>query len=164
MNSPSVFALAFAIFGAGSRLLVFAAGWDYSISTQLYFLFLLLAIFFGIRSFFLEHPSSKFSQLFKVGARVSAVFTLIVSAFSFVFYKFIDTTFFTGQIETRLDEAKSLNYTAEQIEKLTGNLEIVFSVATHLSVTLIGYLLLGISYSLIVALIFRKVPMMKKRL
>lgn len=162
MNSPTLFALSFAIFGMSTRVLVFAMEWESSVSTQLYFLFLLLAIFFGVRASFLQNPQSTFGQLFKIGARASATFALVVAAFTYVFYKWFDPNYFTGQIATRLDEAKSLGYSAEEIERLTGNLEIVFSLSTHLPTTLIGFTLLGISYSLIVALIFKKVPMLKK--
>ena len=162
MNSPTLFALSFAIIGMSTRVLVFAMDWESSVSTQLYFLFLLLAIFFGIRASFLQNPQQTFGQLFKVGARASASFALAVAAFTYVFYKFFDPNYFAGQIASRLDEAKSLEYTTEQIERLSGNLEIVFSLSTHLPTTLIGFTLLGISYSLIVALIFKKVPMLKK--
>lgn len=110
----------------------------------------------------MQNPQQTFGQLFKVGARASASFALAVAAFTYVFYKFFDPNYFAGQIASRLDEAKSLEYTTEQIERLSGNLEIVFSLSTHLPTTLIGFTLLGISYSLIVALIFKKVPMLKK--
>jgi len=58
MSSSSLFAAAFAIFGISSRMLVFAMGWDNSVATQLYFLFLLLAVFFGIRAFFISNQKA----------------------------------------------------------------------------------------------------------
>ncbi|MAZ38133.1 MAG: hypothetical protein CL842_11840 [Crocinitomicaceae bacterium] len=162
MSSSSLFAAAFAIFGISSRMLVFAMGWDNSVATQLYFLFLLLAVFFGIRAFFISKPESNFVQLFKVGARSSALYSLAVTGFTYIFYKFFDPNYFLGQIATRLDEAQSKGYSAEEIERFTANMEIVFSLSTHIPTTLIGFTLLGMSYSVIVAFIFRKVPMMRK--
>lgn len=161
MNTPSLFAFAFAIFGMSARVLVFAVDWESSVSTQLYFLFLLLAIFFGIRAYFIQKPDSTFLQMFKVGARASALFSLSVTAFTYVFYKFFDPNYFLGQIATRIDEAQSKGYSVEEIERFTANMEIVFSLSTHIPTTLIGFTLLGMSYSVLVAFIFRKVPLMR---
>ena len=145
-----------------TRVLVFAMDWESSVSTQLYFLFLLLAIFFGIRASFLQNPQQTFGQLFKVGARASAFFSIIVGGFTYIFYKFFDTTFFIGLIEARLDEAGSKGYSLEDIEKMTGNLESAFSLGLYVPLTIFLFTLLGMSYSLLVALIFKKVPMLKK--
>ncbi len=162
MNSPTLFALSFAIFGMSTRVLVFALDWESSVSTQLYFLFLLLAIFFGMRASFLQNPQRTFGQLFKVGARASATFALVVSAFTYVFYKWFDPNYFAGLIAARIDEAKSLGYPEDQLENVTATSQVIFSLSMHIPLTLIGFTLLGISYSVIVALIFKKVPMMKK--
>jgi len=143
-------------------MLVFAMGWDNSVATQLYFLFLLLAVFFGIRAFFISKPESTFVQLFKSGAQASALFSIIVGGFTYVFYKFVDTTFFIGLIEARLDEARSKGYSLEDIEKMTGNLESVFSLVSYVPLTVFLFTLLGMSYSVVVAFIFRKVPLMRK--
>lgn len=162
MNSPSLFAIAFAIFGMSTRLLVFAMGWDNSVATQLYLLFLLLAVFFSVRTYFITKPESTFVQLFKSGARASALFSIIVGGFTYIFYKFIDTTYFLGLIEGRLDEARAKGYSLEDIEKMTGNLEFAFSLIPYIPATILFFTIIGISYSVIVAFIFRKVPLMRK--
>jgi hypothetical protein len=162
MNSPSLFAIAFAIFGMSSRMLVFAIDWDRTVATQLYFLFLLLAVFFGVRAYFVGKPESSFVQLFKIGARASALFSLLVGGFTFVFYKLFDTTYFIGLVESRLDEARSKGYPIEDIEKMSANMESVFSLVLYIPLTIFLFTLLGISYSILVAFIFRKVPLMRK--
>lgn len=158
MSNRTIYALAFAVIGMGTRFLVFMFEWEYTWATQLYFLYLLLAVFLGVREFFAEHPDSNFKKLFKAGAQIGSVFTLSVTLFTYLFYRFIDTQFFNYLIQDRLSEAQSNGYSPEEITKLSQNLEFVFSANTQSTATLIGFMVLGFSYAAIVALILSRVP------
>ena len=162
MNSPSLFTAAFAVFGMSARVLIYTTNWDRTVATQVYFLFLLLAVFFSIRAYFVGNPESSFVQLFKVGARTSALFSLLVGGFTFLFYKLFDTTYFIGLVEARLDEARAKGYPIEDIEKMSANMESVFSLVLYIPLTIFLFTFLGLSYSVVVAFIFRKVPMLRK--
>jgi len=158
MDNRTLYALAFAIIGMGCRMIVFMLGWDFAWSTQLYFLFLLLAIFFGIREYFKDNSESSFMQLFKYGAQIGAMFSLVVSIFTFVFYRFVDVLFFEDMKEERLQAVRTTEVTPEQIENYQSNLDMVFNANTQAMVTLICFVLLGLTYSAIVSGILSKVP------
>lgn len=163
MSTNITYALAFAIIGMGTRFIVFMLGWDSTVSTQLYFLYLLVAIFLGSREFFNKNPQSTFGQLFKNGAQTGSVFTLLVTIFTFLFYRFIDVTFFDVIINSRLEEAVAAGYSEEEVGKLKENLGFVFSPNTHSLATLIGFMILGFTYSAIVSVILSRVPFFSRQ-
>ena len=153
-----MYAVAFAVVGMGCRMLVFMLGLEMTWSTQLYFLFLLLAIFFGVREYFRANVSSNFVQLFKYGAQIGALFSLLVSVFTYIFYRFIDVFFFQEMIDERMANINNAEATAQQIENYRSNLEMVFNANTQSMVTLISFVMLGLTYSAIVSVILSKVP------
>lgn len=158
MDNRTLYALAFAIIGMGCRMIVFMLGWEITWSTQLYFLFLLLAIFLGIREYFKGNAESNFLKLFKYGAQIGAMFSLLVSVFTFIFYRFIDQLYFEDKINERMAAIQTSDVLPEQIENYRSNLEMVFNANTQGMVTLISFVMLGLTYSAIVSAILSKVP------
>lgn len=158
MDNKFTISIAFAIFGMGCRMLVFMMGWDLSVSTQLYFLFLLLAIFFGVKEYFKNKPESKFSVLFKQGAQVGALFSLSVSIYTYFFYRLIDTSFFEDQKNERLAQIDSAAFTEQQMANFQSNLDKIFDPGSQAIATLIGFMALGLTYAVIVGGILSKVP------
>lgn len=159
MDNKFTISIAFAIFGMGCRMLVFMMGWDVSVSTQLYFLFLLLAIFFGVKDYFKSNPESNFGKLFKQGAQIGALFSLFVSMFTYVFYRFIDTTFFADQKAERWAQVDKMKMTAEQLTNFQSTMDIIFDPFYHsLITTMVPFMALALTYALIVGGILSKVP------
>jgi|TARA_B110000967_G_C18767474_1_gene501189 hypothetical protein len=158
MDNKYTISIAFAIFGMGCRMLVFMMGWDLSVSTQLYFLFLLLAIFFAVKEFFKGNPESKFGVLFKQGAQVGALFSLFVSIYTYIFYWLIDTSFFDDKKNERLSQIDTSAFTEQKMTSFHSNLDMVFNPGTQAMVTLMGFMMLGLTYAVIVGAILSKIP------
>lgn len=164
MSSKTVYAIAFAIFGMGTRFLVFILDLDFSWAVQLYFLFLLLAIFMGIRESVIQNRQQSFGALVKAGAQVGAVFSLLVAVFTYVFYRFVDTTFFEFMKEERMRDVVKIQPDPEKVEAYRANLDLIFSANTQSLATLLGFMFMTVFFSLIVALLFKKVPFLGRAL
>ena len=150
------------MFGMGTRFLVFMLDLDYTWAVQLYFLFLLIAIFLGMRDHFAQNRELVFGRLFKVGAQIGAIFTLLSAMFTYTFYRFIDTEFFTFMIQSRLAAVKETGATAEELLKYESNLGMVFNPSTQSLATLIGFMFLTLTYAMLVALVLTEVPLLRK--
>jgi hypothetical protein len=159
MENSLKYGLAAAIFGMGTKMITFSAGWDYSVSTQLYFLFLLLGIYFAIRDKVRsEGIMLPFKTLLVSGLQAGAVFTVLTSAYTYFFHRWVDVSYFGNLIAARVSEAQKIGYSEEEMEKLVSNAEFIFSPATHSTVTLLGFMLAALVYSLIWAALIRKFP------
>jgi hypothetical protein len=147
----------------GGRFLVYMLELDYSWSVQFYFLLLLIAIFIGMREFYISTRNSSLVTNLKVGAQVGAIFSLLTTVFTYVFYRFVDLQFFAFMISERLEAAQQAGASAEDVEKYRGNLEMVFNAGTQSMATLIGFMFLTFVYSALVALLLTKVPFFGRR-
>jgi hypothetical protein len=123
-----------------------------------YFLFILFALFFGLRKHFDINKYQGFGNTFKEGMRISSVYSLVITVFTYIYYKFIDTGFLPGKLRERVIAAKEAGYSEEQIEQIREGGEFIFSLAIHTSFTLFGFMILGLVYSVIWAFLFWKLP------
>jgi len=151
-------------FAIGSALLAIAAKLTYYFvfapDEQLdlyvrffYLLALLLALFFGMREAKLRSQGSSFAEDVKAGMKAVSVFALLLSAFTWVYYKLINPGFFTARIKQTVDMAQENGQS--NIDKIRETAEFIFNPFIHTTITLFGLMVLGLFYTLILAVIFR---------
>ncbi len=155
--------IGFAIMGMGTHMVTFFLGLDSYISTQLYFLFLLLAIYFGMRGFKRSRTDAGFKAMFRSGMQGGAIFTLLVTAFTYVYYQWLNPEYFLHRIESRVAEASQLGYSEDQIEKVRSTAMFIFSAGVDSTVNLIMFMLMTVLYSVTIAILFRRLPMLWER-
>lgn len=121
--------------------------------------FLLTGIFLGIRLFkktqLSKETASSFIDDFKAGMKVAALYSVMMAAFVYIYYSFIDISYFDIKLAKQIEMAQEQNMNLEQI-KTTG--EMVLSPFFQTTITLIGFILLGSFYSSILAFLMRKFP------
>src|SRR5690606_38567585 len=102
-----------------------------------------------------------FSEYFKTGLTASSIFSMVIGAFTWVFHQKFAPEILQNQIESKIQEAKNLNYSTEQIAKVTENAEVIFSPSTVGTTTLFGFMMLGLIYALVTAFLFKKVKLFR---
>lgn len=85
--------------------------------------------------------------------KVTSVFALIIAAFTYVYYAFIHPSYFENMRATRIAAAPEA-----QVEAITSNVEFIFSPFIHSTITLMGLMVIGFFYTIILVLILRAVP------
>ncbi|GAB5539454.1 MAG: hypothetical protein Salg2KO_15570 [Salibacteraceae bacterium] len=126
--------------------------WDNYV--RLYYLFaFLVALFFGLRSYKKSFLNSDFTHDVKTGMKITSIFALIVALFTWVYYRWINPSYFEQRIEEAIAQAP-----AESVEAITSNVELIFNPFTHSTITLFGMMVIGFFYTLIVVLIMRAKP------
>jgi len=119
-----------------------------------YLLVFLLALFIGIQNRMKSFDFS-FTEGLKQGMRIASFYALLLAAFTWVYYRWIDTSYFQVRIQEVRESAAQAN--AEQMDAIMSNAEIIFSPSTHSTLTLLGLMCIGFIYSIILSLIIRKV-------
>lgn len=151
-------ALNFALIAIAVKLAVFFLNLPAEFGIYGYFLFILIALFFGLRKHFERKGYKSFGNTLKEGMRISSVYSITITIFTWLYYKFVDTDFLPSRLAERVFEAKELGYSEEQIEQVRQTGEFFFSVSIHTSFTLFGFMIVGLVYSIIWAAIFWKMP------
>ena len=118
-----------------------------------YLLAFLIALFFGLRSFKKRATRSDFTHDVKTGMKITSIFSLIISIFTWVYYKWIDPEYFANRISEAMSQAPE-----ESIEAVETNVSFIFNAFTHSTITLFGMMVIGFFYTLIVVLIMRAKP------
>ncbi len=150
--------LLFAVAGIAVKYIVFQASLPFEYGIYAYFLFILFALFFGMRKAMEVEGYHGFGRLIKNGMKVASIYAVVVSIFTYIYYRFIDASFFTARIAERVLAAKEQGMTEEQIEIIRSESSIVFSASTQSSLTLLGFMFAGLVYSLIWGFIFARIP------
>ncbi len=118
--------------------------------------FLLTGIFLGIRLHKrVKLSTSSFIDDFKAGMKVAAYYAILMAAFVFIYYSFIDYSYFDLKLAKQIEVATEQEMNIEQV-KQTG--EFVLSPFFQTTISLIGFILLGSFYSAILTFLMRKVP------
>lgn len=119
--------------------------------------FLLTGIFLGIRLFkkaqLQKTKGSTFIDDFKAGMKVAALYSVLMAGFVFVYYSFIDPSYFDIKLAKQIEVAQSQDMNIEQV-KATG--EFILTPFFQTTITLIGFILLGSFYASILAFLMRK--------
>ncbi|CAH0995263.1 hypothetical protein EMA8858_01383 [Emticicia aquatica] len=120
------------------------------------FILLLITIIMSMREFkSLNNAFMSFSEGLGVGTLLSAVTGLIASIFNYIYTNFIDTTIMQQMREMQMDQMEAQGLTSEQIDQA---MEIASRFATPgltFLFTIIGYVLFGFVFSLIVSAIVK---------
>lgn len=120
-----------------------------------YLLVFLLALFLGLRDFKSTNKRSDFAKDVKEGMKVTSVFSIIVSSFTWLYYKWINPAYF----ENRIAELNSIPLMEEkQAENVKNTAEFIFNAFTHSTITLFGLMVLGFVYTLVLVMIMRAKP------
>jgi len=123
-----------------------------------YLLIVLGAVYFGIVAFKKQvNAPTPFLEDAKEGTKTGAIFALLMAAFSYIYYSFIDKAYFANKIAEKVRLA-SEQLDEKGIKAVTGSSEVIFSAFFHSTITLMGFLFLSIIYSLILTFLIRKIP------
>ncbi len=140
------------------RLLVFFSGYS-SPELARYVIFMhmfciLLSVFFGIRASQTGKKQTTPGGDLKSAIKAGGVYTLISTAFVFIYFKFIDINYFVIK-QQELIEAEVKN--GGNIDQIREKVENFFSLMNYTTVTLLGLMMISFMYSVLVVLIDRYV-------
>lgn len=120
-----------------------------------YLLLFLVALFLGLNSFKSTNRQSAFTHDVKAGMKTASIFAMVISAFTWVYYKFINPDYFANRIEEVMNAA---NASVQKPENAINTAEFIFNAFTHSTITLFGMMVLGFFYTLILVLVMRAKP------
>jgi hypothetical protein len=166
------YGLLFAFIGIVVKLLLWNLGYNYdnaTISGATYLFLLLLTIIFSLKEKKKNNKEqSSFSEDFTYSMQSVGYFVLIISVFTFVYYSFIDVDFMQNKIDERIalatqmteeDLSKISPLSKEEFLKSEQNIvQTIFSPKIHTTLTLVGFLIIGVIYALVLTILFRKAP------
>lgn len=116
---------------------------------------LMTGVFFGIRLFKSQQKeASTYIGDFKAGMRIAAVYALFMSIFLYLYYAYIDPTYFEIKLQNQLEAAQ--NQENINLEKAKEMGEFILSPYFQSTVSLLGFLILGSFYSAMIAFLVRK--------
>lgn len=117
-----------------------------------YLLTFLLALFFGLRTWKAQNEGSDFVSDMKSGLKIASIYSIILSAFTYIYYKFINPAYFEGRIAEKMQAASEAN---EDLSKVRDTASLIFDAFTHSTLTLFGLIFIGLFYTLILVAMFR---------
>lgn len=169
LNNPYTVAIYLALITIILRLLLDTFQLDNQYIVYVLMFIVLVISYLGVRKVHQQIPQVLpvvFSL--KAGMRPGALYALIISVFTFVFYKWINPLFFSTMIEERAAKIKAgaveAGKSTHEIEAILKGFyefsEMVFSPVQWASFTLFGMIFLCGFYSFILALVARKFPQM----
>lgn len=144
------------------KMTVYLANWQFTNYEKVYFfgnLFVMMVgIFFGIRLFkTLVQGKTTFLADIKIGMKVAGMYAVFMSLFVYIYYSYIDPSYFDIKLADQLKLAEAAGITGKDLQLRRETGEFVLSPYFQSTVTLILYLLLGTFYSSIITFFVRKV-------
>mgnify|MGYP006424819833 FL=1 len=131
---------------------------DMAMNTRFFYLLcFLMALLFGLRNWKSQKGVTKLTDDVKAGMQVTGIFSVIIAAFTYVYYQFINPAYFAERIAERVEHA-SQNVEAVDVEQVRNTAEFVFSSFIHSTITLFGFMIIGFFYTLVLVLIMRAKP------
>jgi len=175
-KNPFQVAVVFALVALGTKLMLLLLNVQHdntSYVTLAYMLFLLCAVFFGIRSNKItQEKMTSFGEDFRTGARTASYFALLVGVITYIYYTKIDPDFFPIKITNALaEDAKGIPDAikekgfAEAKTLFKTNIisrNAIYSPISQTTYTLFGLVFLGLFHAGIFALLMKKYPGFKK--
>ncbi len=159
--------LFFALSAILIRLALFYFGYESAETSKYVFLvhilFILLSIFFSVlqfRRFFPEKTG--FTTYLKHGLKGGAVYSVILTAFLWVFYGAINEDTFTAKRENLIAQQIENQDLAEAEQvKARENIENFFTPFNYSTISFLGFLFISVFYSVGVALLFHFMPRLR---
>ena len=145
------------------KMAVFAANWQFTGYERIYFfgnLFvIMIGVFLGIRLFKALSPEKTgFMADVKAGIKVAGMYAVLMSLFVYLYYSFIDPSYFPLKIEEQMRLLEeSGRASGNELVKSRETAQFILAPYFQSTVTLILYLLLGTFYSSIITFFVRKV-------
>lgn len=163
MKKLNQIALVFLLISILWKFTVYTMDWGNEYNFFLALLLIIIASFLGI---YLQRKATQerlsFVMELKAALQPTALYILFYSIFLFVYYKFINPTYLpnlhTEMINARVEEAKGLEYTTEQIQQMVDGLEsagVIYDPFLWSSITLFLLIFVGFIYSALLTLILR---------
>jgi len=129
---------------------------DFDMYTRFFYLFCFLAaLLFGLREWKAQNRQSDFTTDVKTSMKITSVYALILSAFTYAYYKWINPAYFVEKIESRTAAVAETGADPEVIAQQTKLAETFFDAFTHSTITLFGILVIGFFYSIVLVMLFR---------
>lgn len=120
-----------------------------------YLLVFLIALMLGVR----EERSLRtttFTDDVKSGMKVTSVYAMVLSLFTWLYYKFINPAYFAERINRVVTAATEAGQ--EDLENTRNTAEFIFNAFTHSTLTLFGMMVVGFFYTLVLVLLLRARP------
>lgn len=157
MNNITKYAVSSALVAIIARMtyfLVLSPDEDWDMYVRFFYLLLfLLALFLGLRAEKIDQPKSLFTTDIKTGMKITSVFAIIITGFTFLYYKWINPAYFEDKIQTALDASSP-----DQLENTKRWVELIFSAFSHSTLTLVGVIVIGFIYTVVLVAIMRGKP------
>lgn len=121
----------------------------------MHMLFILLSIFFAIRNSgsMLKPKEARLGHELKASVKAGGLYSVLTTAFVFIYYKAIDVNYFILKQQELISEAsKDPGADVEQVKK---SVESFFSLMNYCTVTLLGLMLLTFVYGIVMVLMNR---------
>ena len=118
---------------------------------------LMTGVFLGIWNYrkLLNAPQS-FTDYLKEGMKVAALYAILMTAFVYVYYTFIDSTYFYLKLAKQSALLEESGRATQEIKQATETMKVVLTPFFQSTITLIGFLLLGSFYASIITFLLRK--------
>ena len=145
------------------KMTIFAANLQFTGYVRIYFfgnLFvIMIGVFLGIRLFKNISPDKTgFLADVKAGIKVAGMYAVLMSLFVYLYYSFIDSSYFPLKIEEQMRLLEeSGRATGDELVKSRETAQFILAPYFLSTVTLILYLLLGTFYSSLITFFVRKV-------
>ncbi len=123
-----------------------------------YLLCFLVALFIGLRIWKQQNPNLVFTEDVKSGMKIVSIYAIIISAFTFLYYKVINPSYFSSKIQATVDAVEATGSNGADLEQVRNTASFVFNAFTHSTLTLFGLMVIGFFYTLILTLLFRYKP------
>lgn len=178
-KNPFQVAISFALVALIVKLAAFSMGIQHGGMEKyifyIYIFLLLLTVFMGIRSTkIMSESTTSLGQDFRAGARSAAMFAILVTLITYLYYSNIDPEFFEikraenlSTLPEKINQAiKKGDFSIEQIkEKVKGDIistNTIFSPYLHSMATMFGLVFIGLFQSIVFAFLMKKSPGFKK--
>jgi len=116
---------------------------------------LMTGVFFGIRQFKgTREDVTSYLEDFKAGIRIAAIYAVCMSVFLYLYYAYIDPSYFEIKLQRQLEAAQNQDNIDLAKAKEMG--QFVLSPYFQSTLSLIGFLILGSFYSAIISFLVRK--------
>jgi hypothetical protein len=144
------------------KLAIFLGGYNHQWPDNNYlyivFLLLLLGIFLGMHEIAAKMGGNiSIVQLIKEGCKISGINAITMSGFIYLYYKLIDTKYFTTKINSTMQLLSEKGAGKEElIEYYLNSKYIFFAPDKVASMALFGYMAMGCLYSILCGIILRR--------
>ncbi|MGD1845628.1 MAG: DUF4199 domain-containing protein [Salibacteraceae bacterium] len=160
LKKPLNVALLAVALSAAVKLFVFQSGNpDISlVPTYSYFLWLLLAIAGRTWAAKQVLPDGPYRYYAVAGMQVAAIYAVLIALFTYTYYAAIDVDFFANKTTENIRLLEESGATPKNIKQFKKNAATIYDPFLHSTITLFGFLMIGVVYSLVIGGLIRKMP------